>query len=429
MAAQLNHHMTINALHETLQSAYKPGHSTETALIQVHNDILSAMDTQQLTILILLDLSAAFDTIDHQVLLNRMQQRIGITGVVYDWFASYLKDRTQSVCIDETISLAFLLLWGVPQGSVLGPLLFLIYILPLGDIIRRFGYHLHIYADDTQVYISLKPGAVNAAVPAIESCLTQIQNWMSANFLKLNSDKTEIVIFGTRQQLAKCSLGSLNVAGIDVNILTKPVRNLGVFLDNKMSMSAQVSNLVKTGSFHIRNIARIRGHLTQDAAKKLVNATVTSRLDYCNSLLAGIGKGLLYRLERVQHSAARLIHCVSKHDCVDIDDLLHDLHWLPIRFRIDFKIAVIAFKSINGQAPGYIDALLCSNSRNKSLRSHNQDLLLVPKTNLPTAGDRSFRAFAPKVWNAIPKSIRDNSNLVTFKKALKTHYFKIAFNL
>ena len=131
-----------------------------------------------------------------------MQQRIGITGVVYDWFASCLKDRTQSVCIDETISLAFLLLWGVPQGSVLGLLLFLIYILPLRDIIRKFGYHLHIYADDTQVYISLKPAAVNAAVPAIESCLTQIQNWMSANFLKLNSDKTEIVIFGTRQQLA-----------------------------------------------------------------------------------------------------------------------------------------------------------------------------------------------------------------------------------
>ena len=94
------------------------------------------------------------------------------------------------------------------------------------------------------------------------------------------------------------------------------------------------------------------------------------------------------------------------------------LHWLPIRFCIDFKIAVIAFKSINGQAPGYIDALLRSNSRNKSLRSHNQDLLLVPKTNLPTAGDRSFKAFAPKVWNAIPKSIRDNNNLVTFKKAL-----------
>ena len=137
----------------------------------------------------------------------------------------------------------------------------------------------------------------------------------------------------------------------------------------------------------------------------------------------------MYRLERVQHSAARLIHCVSKHDCIDTDDLLHDLHWLPIRFRIDFKIAVIAFKSMNGQAPGYIDALLRSNSRNKSLRSHNQDLLLVPKTNLPTAGDHSFRAFAPKVWNAIPKSIRDNSNLVTFKKALKTHYFKIAFNL
>ena len=109
---------------------------------------------------------------------------------------------------------------------------------------------------------------------------------------------------------------------------------------------------------------------------------------------------------------------------------MYDLHWLPIKFRIDFKIAVIVFKSINGQAPCYIDNMLCLLSRDQvCLRSKDQRLLRIPRTNLPTAGDRSFRAFAPKKWNAIPKEIRDIDNLVLFKKALKTHYFKTAFKL
>ena len=117
--------MIQHHLHEPLQSAYKSYHSTETALIRVHNDVLSAMDKQQVTILVLLDLSSAFDTIDHTVLLDRMQQRIGFSGVIHDWFASYLTDRSQSVCIEQIFSLALLLLFGVPQGSILGPLLFL----------------------------------------------------------------------------------------------------------------------------------------------------------------------------------------------------------------------------------------------------------------------------------------------------------------
>ena len=348
--------MSSNGLHEPLQSAYKAGHSTETALTRVQNDILLCMDQQKVTILVMLDLSAAFDTIDHNVLLQRMKERVGVEGVVHDWFESYLSDRSQTVCIDQIMSIAFLLLLGDPQGSVLGPLLFLIYTLPLGDLIRKFGYSLHIFADDMQLYLSVTADKVNGSVPQIERCLSEIHAWMSANFLKLNSNKTEVLTFGTRQQLKKCTLNSINVVGIDVPIQSKPVRNLGVLFDCCMTMSAQVSSVIKTTSFHIRNISRIRKHLTLQAAKKLVNAVVTSRLDYSNALLAGITGGEMKRLQRIQNSAARVIGGVAKFD--HISDTRRQLHWLPINQRIDFKIALLTFKCIHGNAPEYLKELL-----------------------------------------------------------------------
>ena len=428
VASKLNNHMIENGLHEPLQSAYKSGHSTETALIRVHNDILASMDQQKVTVLVMLDLSAAFDTIDHQVLLDRMQQKIGLDGIAHDWFKSYLTNRSQSVCIDQIISIAFLLLFGVPRGSVLGPLLFLIYILPLGDIIRAFGYLLHIYADDTQIYLSIEAEKLQDCVPDLERCLCAIHTWMSANFLKLNSDKTEVLIFGTRQQLNKCTLSSINVAGINVGIQTKPVRNLGVVFNNTMSMADQVTSVAKSVSYQIHNISKIRKHLTTDATKKLVNAVVTSRLDYSNALLAGAAGKHILRLQKIQHSAARLICGLSKYD--HITSTLIDLHWLPISFRIDFKIAATPFKAIHGLAPGYISDQLVYLSPGRTLRSARNELLLrVPNSKLPTAGERTFRANAPRIWNKLPQNIRLSKDLNTFKRNLKTYYFKCAFKL
>eukprot|EP00112_Aurelia_sp_Birch-Aquarium-sp1_P014365 Seg3097.1 transcript_id=Seg3097.1/GoldUCD/mRNA.D3Y31 product="putative RNA-directed DNA polymerase from transposon X-element" pseudo=true protein_id=Seg3097.1/GoldUCD/D3Y31 len=157
VANQLVEHMTNNGLFEPLQSAYRQGHSTETALLRVQNDILVAMDNQQVSILILLDLSAAFDTVNHDVLLKRLKERCGVQGEALKWFESYLTDRFQMVKLKEITSKRVALHCGLPQGSVLGPLLFLVYILLLGDIIKSKGLQFHLYADDTQIYMSFTP--------------------------------------------------------------------------------------------------------------------------------------------------------------------------------------------------------------------------------------------------------------------------------
>ena len=186
--------------------------STETALIKVQNDILMNMDRQQVTLLVLLDLSAAFDTIDHQVLLDRLRLSFGIRGCALQWISSYLSDRTQRVSFENNFSQRHLryLSYGVPQGSCLGPLLFTMYASKLFDIIKGYLPQTHAYADDTQLYLSFKPDTTSSqsdAVYAMERCIRAIRCWMIKDKLKVNDSKTEFILIGTRQQLVYTFVG------------------------------------------------------------------------------------------------------------------------------------------------------------------------------------------------------------------------------
>lgn len=179
-----------NNIFEKFQSGFRRHHSTEYALLKVTNDLLIAADKGLCSILVLLDLSAAFDTVDHNILLNRLHHWVGLSGTVLNWFKSYLTNRLFCVSGNNYFSKFSKVPYGVPQGSVLGPVLFSLYMLPLGHIIERHGVSFHCYADDTQLYVSFKPSEQDQ-LSGISNCIQDVKDWMSQNFLQLNDDKTD----------------------------------------------------------------------------------------------------------------------------------------------------------------------------------------------------------------------------------------------
>jgi len=206
---QLTNYLETNRLLPLLQSAYRSHHSTETALLKVLSDVLTAIDNKKVTLLALLDLSAAFDCVDHDILLSRLQSRFGLDGAVLAWIRSFLSDRTQRVCFGGRLSAEIALIFGVPQGCVLGPLLFLLYTAELFDIIPSLGLTRHSYANDTQVYISAPVVESQQAAVRLAECIERLDRWMVQNDLKLNAEKTQLMRLGSRHQLAKLTISQL----------------------------------------------------------------------------------------------------------------------------------------------------------------------------------------------------------------------------
>ena len=420
---QLLAHLKSNNLVESFQSAYRANHSTETALLRVVNDILYEVDNRKIVMLNLLDLSAAFDTIDHDILLRRLELTFGITGSVLEWFKSYLTDRFQTVVVGDERSSKCPLKCGVPQGSVLGPVLFTIYTQPLANVIRKFNVSYHFYADDTQIYGSFLPQDSDQFFVNIVNCIQEVKVWMDVNRLKLNDDKTEIILFGSDKNLSNVNKSSISIGDTCIS-LSSCVKNLGIYLDSDLSMSKQVSHIMKCIYLDLRRISQIRHLISVDIAQMLATSLIMSKLDYCNSILSGVNNDLLRKLKVAQNNAARLVLKKKKRD--HASPLLTKLHWLPIDKRISYKLATLCYRCLNDLAPAYLSELLIPYVPSRQLRSSSDTTrLTLPNATLKSFGERRFSYYAPKLWNSLPRSMREARSVESFKQALKTYLFQL----
>ena len=421
VSEQLSLFLDQGNIHETFQSGFRKLHSTETALLKVSSDIMMSADSGKCTVLVLLDLSSAFDTVDHQILLRRLRDEVGLSGSVLHWFSSYLSGRSFSVTVNQIRSESADLLCGVPQGSVLSPVLFLLYLIPLGKIIQGFpDVSYHMFADDIQLYCSFKPTELQR-LSSLVQCLVEIKHWLSDNTLQLNEDKTETLVIAPDD-----SIPGINQYLGDLGQSVKPsLRNLGVVFDKDMSLVQHCKQLTKNCFFQLRNISKLRKMVSQNDLELITHAFVSSRLDYCNSLFSCLNKKELSRLQLVQNSAARVLTRTNRR--THITPILKALHWLPVSSRINFKILVLTFRALHGQAPPYISDLIQPYTPTRALRSVDQNLLTLPHTRFRTRGDRSFQAVAPRLWNDLPLSLRSMESVDSFKKQLKTYLFAHAF--
>ena len=237
----------------------------------------------------------------------------------------------------------------------------------------------------------------------VEECISEVQQWLSQNMLKLNAGKTEIKLFGSAIQLAKLDLQFIKVGTETVPIQNEPVRNLGVVFDTNMRMSAQVKSMTRSCNFQLAKLRKIRRLLTSESIEMMVRNLVITRLDYCNALLYGITADLIRRLQLIQNSAARLITGTPKHAHITQD--LIRLHWLPIKQRIAFKIIVLTYKALHGMAPPYISQMLTPYNPSRTLRSASKSLLSEFCPKCVTFGGRAFSRAAPTLWNSLPEYV------------------------
>lgn len=391
------------------------------------SDVLLAADRGLLTLLGMLDLSAAFDCVDHVILLDRLALTFGIRFVVHDWLTSYLDSRLHRVRYNGSTSIFALVLFGVPQGSVLGPLLFILYSADVFDIADRHGFFIHGYADDLQLYAHCSPEAddIQLLTLRFSGCVDDIRNWMSSNRLRLNASKTEVIWLGSAKRLSCCSFQPIIISGEFVHPVNK-VKSLGVLLDSSLTFDSHVTRLVGTCYYHLRQIRNIRHSLTQDSCHALVRALILSRLDYCNGLLGGIPDTLIHKLNAVLRASARLLLRLPRMSHIT-DVMKSHLHWLDFPSRISFKLCCLAHRCLHNQSPPYLSQSclpVSSCSGRSQLRSAAAGALVVLRTNTVTIGPRAFAISCPTVWNTLPVDLHDdNLSFYAFRRKLKTFLY------
>ena len=306
------------------QSGNRKLHSTETALLYVTDQLPQSMDSKKVSIMVLLDMFKAFDSIRHDILLSKLQNLDFSQGAL-DWFQSYLLNRQQCVRIGDAVSKILPLEFGVPQGSILGPGLFAIYVNDLLSVPKRCLSAS--YVDDHKLYLSLSPAELAKSISALNEDLTRISQWCCKNSHLINADKTNVLAAGVPRLLQK--LSSFSITLFDKELIPVPVvKDLGVLLDTRLSYNEHITKTTSNCLFKLKQINRIKHLLDRKTLLLVINSFVFSKIQYCSTVWSNTSKSNIDKLQKVQNFAGRIILGLRKYD--HISDGLRSLNWLPI---------------------------------------------------------------------------------------------------
>ena len=409
---QLTSYMNKNNRLTEYQSGNKAMHSCETLNVFMTDKALEAMDSKKLMLMVLLDLSKAFDSLKHATLLVKLPS-LGLSHSALEWFRSHLSERSQYVRIGSEVSALQNIVYGVPQGSILGPALFNIYLNGLPTI-PRFS-SLESYVDDSKLYLSFPVRDLNTIVQQINEDLSLVASWCCHNHLLINPDKTKLLVMGTRQMLQTLPDFHITLLGKEI-APTASARDLGVQVDATLSYNEHVTNITSTCMASLCEINRIKHLLDSRTSENVITSLVFSKLYFCSTVWQDQCAEITEDPELCGQNPYRNKK-VRKH----ITPVLNNLRWLSVPAMLALYDAILTFKCLRGLAPNYLSSRFNTRASVHGRNTRNKNMLDIPAFNT-AAGQRSFTYRAVKCWNMLPEEINKCESLHSFKSKAKSHF-------
>lgn len=412
---QIMHYLCSNNLLDPFQSGFRPGYSTQGALLKIADDIKLGISNRLLTAMILFDFSKAFDCINHSILLKKLAG-FGFSSDALKWVASYLSGRRQCVDANSERSEWRAIKAGVPQGSVLGPLFFILLMNDIGNSLS-FSSRL-LYADDLQIYIQFPLNEMDQAIQNLQTDIAGVMEWSARNSLRLNLDKTNFIIFGSRYFVNQAydTVSEVKVDNISIP-LKKSVKNLGVWMDNLMSWDNQISQTCKKVNYSLYKLRLFRPFTDLNLRKHLITSLVFPSFDYACAILAGTSCRNSSTLQVLQNNCVRYVSGASRWERISCHR--RSLGWITAEGRRMYLSACSLYNILNSGSPSYLASFFKFRQPLSSLRKNAPDLDYSPKEGV--AFNSTFHIKLSQYWNNLPTPIRQAQSLPSFKNQLLNH--------